>query len=160
VEIDDLVQQLHGMSKQLTDIAAQLKSMKVSVDQLPAIKANVSELKNEVTTHNLAISRLEKSSSSDGKKPDESDAENSKAPSNPNPKQCRDEDCYQLRYAKLDFPKFDGICDPLPWLNKCKFFFRGVCTAEDKKVWIASLHMEDGAHQWYFRLERDQGIPT
>lgn len=28
------------------------------------------------------------------------------------------------RYHKLEFPTFDGEEDPLPWLNRCKQFFR------------------------------------
>lgn len=38
------------------------------------------------------------------------------------------------RYHKLDFPKFDGHGDPLPFLNRCEQFFRGQRTPEDDKV--------------------------
>nr|XP_051197273.1 extensin-like [Lolium perenne] len=32
------------------------------------------------------------------------------------------------RYAKLDFATYDGVEDPLNWLNQCEQFFRGQCT--------------------------------
>nr|XP_015611188.1 uncharacterized protein LOC107278855 [Oryza sativa Japonica Group] len=64
------------------------------------------------------------------------------------------------RYHKLDFPKFDGHGDPLPFLNRCEQFFRGQRTPEDDKLWLASYHHLDGAQQWYTRLEQDHGAPS
>jgi len=29
------------------------------------------------------------------------------------------------RFHKLEFPTFDGIGDPLPFLNRCEHYFRG-----------------------------------
>jgi hypothetical protein len=59
------------------------------------------------------------------------------------------------RRPKLNFPSYDGESDPLTWLNKCKTYFRGMRTME---VWIASLHLEGVAAEWYYALERDYGI--
>jgi hypothetical protein len=62
------------------------------------------------------------------------------------------------REPKLTFPRFDGESDPLPWLNKCDGFFRGYCTLEEDRVWMASLHLDGVAVQWFFQLERDLGV--
>jgi hypothetical protein len=41
---------------------------------------------------------------------------------------------------KLEFPKFDGIGDPLPWLNRCERFFHMRWTPDDKRVAWRSQH--------------------
>jgi hypothetical protein len=58
---------------------------------------------------------------------------------------------------KLNCPSFGGESDPLPWLNKCATYFRGMGTMEEN-VWIASLHLEGVATEWYYTLEKDYGI--
>jgi hypothetical protein len=62
------------------------------------------------------------------------------------------------RRPKLNFPSYDGESDPLTWLNKCETYFRGMRTMGEEKVWIASLHLEGVAAEWYYALERDYGI--
>jgi hypothetical protein len=61
---------------------------------------------------------------------------------------------------KLRFPKFDGSTDPLAWLHRCEQFFQAQRTPEDEKVWLASFYMDGDAQQWYFRVERNQGVPS
>ena len=61
---------------------------------------------------------------------------------------------------KLRFPKYDGSDDPISWLHRCEQFFRAARTEEDEKVWLASFYMEGDAQLWYYRLERNQGVPT
>lgn len=46
----------------------------------------------------------------------------------------------------------------VPWLNICEQFFRGQRTLEEQKMWLASYHLTSLAQQWYFQLERDEGI--
>jgi hypothetical protein len=48
-------------------------------------------------------------------------------------------------YHKLDFPKFDGSSDPLPWLNRCEHYFRVRRTPEHKRVPYASFYLLDDA---------------
>lgn len=64
------------------------------------------------------------------------------------------------RFHKLLFPTYDGKEDPLSWLNRCEQFFQGQRTMEEEKVWLASYHMTGVAQQWYYRLERNQGVPS
>jgi len=61
---------------------------------------------------------------------------------------------------KLRFPEYNGKEDPAPWLHKCEQFFRAYRTPETDKVWTASFYMSDTAQRWYYRLERNRGIPT
>jgi hypothetical protein len=35
-----------------------------------------------------------------------------------------------------------------------------VRTPDEEKTWYASYYLEGDAQQWYFRLERNQGVPT
>jgi len=62
------------------------------------------------------------------------------------------------RLPKISFPKYDGESDPLTWLTKCESYFRGMRTLEMEKVWLASLHLDGIAAQWYYTVERDRGI--
>lgn len=62
------------------------------------------------------------------------------------------------RYHKLNFPTYDGEEDPLPWLNRCEQFFRGQRTMDEEKVWLASYHLTGVAQQWFYQLERDEGV--
>jgi hypothetical protein len=62
------------------------------------------------------------------------------------------------RRPKLNFPSFDRETDPLPWINKCETYFRGMRTMAEEKVWITFLHLDSVATEWYYVLERDHGI--
>jgi hypothetical protein len=48
--------------------------------------------------------------------------------------------------------------DPLPWINKCETYFRGMRTMVEEKGWIASLHLDGMAAEWYYALERNHDI--
>ena len=61
----------------------------------------------------------------------------------------------QHRPPKIPFPTFNDESDPLTWLNKCDNFFRGHRVPEDEKVWMASLHLDGTAVEWYYQMERD-----
>jgi hypothetical protein len=59
---------------------------------------------------------------------------------------------------KLNFLRYDGETDPLPWLNRCESYFRGTRTMAAEQVWLASLHMDGVAAEWYYALERDYNV--
>ena len=58
------------------------------------------------------------------------------------------------------FPVYNGLEDPLPWLNRCEQFFRAQQMPDDGKVWLASFYMTGDAQQWYYRLEKNCSTPT
>jgi hypothetical protein len=64
------------------------------------------------------------------------------------------------RWPEINFLTFDGEVDPLSWLNKCTTYFHGMGTLVDKRVWMASLHLEGVVVEWYYALERDYIIVT
>jgi hypothetical protein len=63
-------------------------------------------------------------------------------------------------FYKLDFSTFDGVVDPLNWLNQCEQFFRGQRNLASDRTWLASYHLRGAAQTWYYALERDEGMPT
>jgi hypothetical protein len=62
------------------------------------------------------------------------------------------------RPPRPNFPSFDRESDLLTWINKCNTYFQGMRTMAEEKVWLASLHLEGAAVEWYYALERDHGI--
>jgi hypothetical protein len=53
----------------------------------------------------------------------------------------------------MEFPKYDGTSDLLPWLNRCERYFRIRHTLEHQRVAYASFYLTDDAQLWYHRLE-------
>jgi hypothetical protein len=62
------------------------------------------------------------------------------------------------RRPNVSFPNYDGESDPLTWLNKCATYFRGMRTPMEERVWMASLHLEGVAAEWFYALERDNDV--
>jgi hypothetical protein len=54
---------------------------------------------------------------------------------------------------KIEFPKFDDVGDPLPWLNRCERYFHLCDTPEQKKVSYAWFYLLDDVHMWYHLLK-------
>jgi hypothetical protein len=61
---------------------------------------------------------------------------------------------------KLEFPKFDGVRDPLPWLNRCERYFHVRHTPDHKRVAFAAFYLLDDAQLWFHRMELNGGHPT
>jgi hypothetical protein len=60
---------------------------------------------------------------------------------------------------KMEFPKYDGVGDPLPWLNRCKHYFHVQRTPENRHVMYSSFYLTDDTQLWYHRLELNTGPP-
>jgi hypothetical protein len=60
---------------------------------------------------------------------------------------------------KMKFPKYDGMGDPLPWLNRCECYFRMRRTLKNRRVAYASFYLTDDVQLWYHRLELNAGPP-
>ncbi|KAA8539824.1 hypothetical protein F0562_026516 [Nyssa sinensis] len=66
---------------------------------------------------------------------------------------------WQTRFAKLDFPKFFDE-DLEAWVYKCEKFFEFNAIDETQKVRLASIHMEDRAIHWFRWYEKTHILRT
>ncbi|KAH0716616.1 hypothetical protein KY290_012894 [Solanum tuberosum] len=61
------------------------------------------------------------------------------------------------RYARMDFPTYDGTNNPLIWAHRCEQFFENQHTADAEKVGVAGFHLLGEAQLWYYQLKRAKG---
>jgi hypothetical protein len=122
-------------------------SMDKILAEITSVRDELTTLKGDQSRLTVAVNRLQ----TDNHKPESSGGNDDHRAPNPPPPHTT---------HKLRFPKYDGSDDPIGWLHKCEQFFRSQRTPEDEKVWTASFYMEGPAQQWYYRLERNQGVPT
>jgi hypothetical protein len=59
---------------------------------------------------------------------------------------------------KLEFPKFDGTGEPLPWLNRCEWYFHVRRTSEHKRMAFAAFYLLDDAQLWLHHMEGAQFV--
>jgi hypothetical protein len=84
----------------------------------------------------------------------------------PNSGRCRHEDNTDPRgdfiptAHKLEFPKYDGNGDPLPWLNQCERYFHVRRTPMTQRVSFTAFYLRNDAQLWFHRLELNGGRPT
>lgn len=57
-----------------------------------------------------------------------------------------------VRLTRLEFPRFSGI-GVKSWLYKCEQFFTLENTAENRKVQLASIHLDELAAYWHESLQ-------
>ena len=59
----------------------------------------------------------------------------------------------QTHFSWIDFPHFSGE-DSMRWIYKVEKLFQYQHTAANKRVVLASFHLQDDALQWYQRFEK------
>ena len=60
----------------------------------------------------------------------------------------------QPQLSKMEFPRYEEGQDILSWLLKCESFFLVDRTAEENKVRVASIHLDEKTYQWHRSLEK------
>ncbi|KAL9674560.1 hypothetical protein QQ045_030832 [Rhodiola kirilowii] len=60
------------------------------------------------------------------------------------------------RFSKLEFPRHNGVRDPLSWLNRCEHFFRHQRISYSEKLSLITIHLEDDAQLCFMKLTKDQ----
>jgi hypothetical protein len=58
---------------------------------------------------------------------------------------------------KMEFLKYDGVGNPLPWLNQCERYFCVQRTPENRCIAYASFYLTDHTQLWYHQLELNAG---
>jgi hypothetical protein len=61
---------------------------------------------------------------------------------------------------KLEFRKYDGTDNPLPWLNWCEWYFTVYRTPKPKRVAMVACYLLDDVQLWFHRLELNGGRPS
>lgn len=133
----ELKELLLGLATKLTTVEADMSTMKVDQARL------------HVAVNNAQSKRMDGSESSTG--PGNKDKHSAGSFSS---------SITTVPPHKLRFPAFDGTADPITWLHRCDQFFRQAHSSDEDKVWLATYHMEGIAQQWYYALERNQGVLT
>jgi len=147
----DVQSTLTAILSELTTIKSKMTATEATV---AALQADVLTIKGDQSRLTVAVNRLQSEKVEDSSIGGENKTEKPKTSSG---------DGIPLaaqRVHKLVFPVYNGLEDPLPWLNRCEQFFRAQQTPNDGKVWLASFYMTGDAQQWYYRLEKNRGQPT
>jgi hypothetical protein len=165
---------LTTIMKQLAAMDARLQSMEGRLHAVDSITAKVTvleestgELRAQQDTLSSAVERIDLAQTQFAAAVDKT-AVDSRQPTPPDRhhqgsrrRQGRDEDDGGEDIIptthKLEFPKYDGTGDPLPWLNRCERYFTVRRTPEPKRVALAACYLVDGAQLWFHRLELNGG---
>jgi hypothetical protein len=168
---------LATIMKQLAAMDARLQSMEGRLHAVDSIKAKVTTLEESTgklgaqqDTLSSAVERIDLAQTQFAAAADKAAAD-SRQPTPPNRhyqgsrrRQGRDEDDggedIMPTTHKLEFPKYDGTGDPLPWLNRCERYFTVRRTPEPKRVALAACYLLDDAQLWFHRLELNGGRPS
>ncbi|CAL5416547.1 unnamed protein product [Camellia sinensis] len=65
---------------------------------------------------------------------------------------------YLPKTVKLDFPRFNGIEEPMSWVCRAEQFFDFHQTFKANRVPLASFNLEDDAQLWYQLLKEETPI--
>lgn len=134
--------------------------------KLDQIIAQLTTLNTHLDRHDARIARTEKFQASEDLSPPPPDPNHSRSMGGGEDfrrESSKSGDDYRrdsARLPKINFPRFDGSTDPLPWLNQCESYFRGMRTLAEEKVWIASVHLDGTMAEWFYALQRDNGSMT
>jgi hypothetical protein len=141
----------------MSEVLSLLKSIEEMTHPIISLKYQVMTLETAVTEQVHQQKLL-----SAGLLRVEQEQRNQGGPRTPNRRRPGDDDDEEEGFPtthKMDFPKYDGIDDPLSWLNRCERYFCVRHTLEHRRVVYALFYLTDDTQLWYHRLELNAGLP-
>jgi hypothetical protein len=69
-----------------------------------------------------------------------------------------DDDAFPTTH-KMEFHKYNSVGDPLPWLNRCAWYFSMRRTPELRRMVYSSFYLTDDAQLWHHQLELNASLP-
>jgi hypothetical protein len=149
---------LSAILKSLKELGAQMRSMEASTSELGTQQDTLSTVIECVdlahTQLDAKVSRVETA---------QRELPHGRAPNSGRRRQEDDTNPggdFVPTAHKLEFPKYDGNGDPLPWLNRCEHYFHVCRTPATQRVSFTAFYPLDDAHLWFHRLELNGGRPT
>lgn len=120
------------VANRLTAIEEVLRTFKPLAERFTALESRVADQDQQQQALNLVFGHVERQVAC--KETDTDRERHSKGKSTTGSGATEDAKSGGKRFStthKMEFPKFDGSSDPLPWLNRCEHFFRVRRTPED-----------------------------
>jgi hypothetical protein len=111
-------------------------------DQMAAIETTIAEQGQQQQLMNTGLLRIEHALHT----------QKNGRPPNGHRHDDEDDDGFPTSH-KMEFSKYDGVGNPMSWLNRCERYFRVRRTPENRCVGYASFYLTDDAQLWYHRME-------
>jgi hypothetical protein len=168
--VTTILKQLAAMDARLQSMEGRLCAVDSITTKVTALEESTGEFRAQQDTLSSAVERIDLAQTQFAAAADKAAAD-SRQPTPPDRhhqgscrRQGRDEDDGGEDIIptthKLEFPKYDGTGDPLPWLNRCERYFTVRRTLKPKRVALAACYLLDDAQLWFHRLGLNGGRPS
>ena len=133
--------------------------MKMFLDEQAVNKAKQDELNRKLEALTLDLASVKEATAVTGSSTQERTSK-AKGPAISTGSETQSGNSIFPKVTKLDFPKYNGLEDPMGWISQCEHFFRHQQTPEEEKVQLASYNLVGVAQPWYMQFLDDVPNPT
>ncbi|KAG8647348.1 hypothetical protein MANES_09G071628v8 [Manihot esculenta] len=109
------------------------RMMKMFLDEQAANKARQDELNRKLEALTLDLASIKEATAVTGSNTQERTSK-TKGPAISTGSETQSGNSIFPKVTKLDFPKYNGLEDPMGWISRCEHFFRHQQTPEEEKV--------------------------